>query len=301
MRGQAVGESKWRNQRDILPQMSRSLHVAIVVYRSDGAWLRRTLTSLCAAIDTAHAAGRLAEAHIDIVDNAATDSDNSTRDTVEALKAEVASPSAIPKAVRYVPMPANLGYGAANNRALKDTTADFVLVLNPDVETGRDAIAHGIAWLDAHESVAMVTPVATYPDGTPQFLVKRMPNVLALALRGFAPHWLKARFATTLAHYEMRDLAFDAPLTDCRIVSGCWMLMRGTAWRGSGGFDEKFFLYFEDFDLSARIAATAAIHRVPGCRIVHAGGNAADKGARHIGMFMRSAGRFFAKHGWRWV
>jgi GT2 family glycosyltransferase len=78
------------------------------------------------------------------------------------------------------------------------------------------------------------------------------------------------------------------------------MFIRGDSWRKVGGFDEKFFLYFEDFDLSMRIAKYAEIHRVPEFRIIHAGGNAAAKGASHILLFVRSAYRFFHKHGWRW-
>jgi hypothetical protein len=281
--------------------MSRTLHVAIVVYRSNGEWLLRTLHSLNRAIAVAQQQGRLDEAEIHVVDNAASEA--ATPAAHAALGTALAeAQQSLARGVRLSPLPmaANCGYGAANNAALARTRADYVLVLNPDVETAPDAISEAIAYLLAHADVAMVTPAATYPDGAPQYLVKGMPNVLALALRGFAPEPIRALFAGTLTRYEMRDVPFDAPLTGCRIVSGCWMVMRGDVWRASGGFDENFFLYFEDFDLSARIAQQHAIHRVPACRIVHAGGNAADKGGKHIGMFIRSAARFFSKHGWRW-
>ncbi|NJR72189.1 MAG: hypothetical protein HC782_03800 [Gammaproteobacteria bacterium] len=82
-------------------------------------------------------------------------------------------------------------------------------------------------------------------------------------------------------------------------MSGCCMLMRGEVWQRVGGFDEKFFLYFEDFDLSKRIAAIAEIHRLPSFQIIHGGGNASNKGLKHIRFFVQSAWRFFNKHGWR--
>ena len=71
---------------------------------------------------------------------------------------------------------------------------------------------------------------------------------------------------------------------------------RRTALEQTKGFDPAFFLYFEDFDLSYRIAKFSSISRVPDVRIVHAGGNAAKKGWRHRLFFIRSAARFYSKH-----
>jgi GT2 family glycosyltransferase len=200
-----------------------------------------------------------------------------------------------------VATPENNGFGTGNNIGLAGISADFVLLLNPDVELAVDAISSAVAHLGRDASCGAVTPIATSPDGTPQFLVKRDPTVFALALRGFAPDWLRARFVRDLRRYDYSDIAFDAPIKGCRVVSGCCLFTRGDVWREVGGFDAGFFMYFEDFDLSQRIASIGRIDRVPGCRIVHAGGNASQKGAKHIGMFVRSAARYFSKHGWRWA
>jgi GT2 family glycosyltransferase len=67
-----------------------------------------------------------------------------------------------------------------------------------------------------------------------------------------------------------------------------------------GGFDAKYFLYFEDFDLSIRVREHSRIAHVPSVRIKHYGGNTGNKGIRHIMLFMFSAVRFFSAHGWRW-
>ncbi len=279
--------------------MSRSLDVCVVVYHSDLDWLTKTLNSLRAAIEYATQQNLLATSRVQVVDNGAHQTDaTDIKAIIDKSLWAVPAPSSIKYA--YVAAPANLGFGAGNNLALQSSSADFVLVLNPDVAMAPDSIANAIRYLDANATAGAVTPVATFPDGQAQFLVKRYPTVTALALRGFAPAWLKRHYANALAHYDYRDVSFDAALRDCRIVSGCWLLMRGEAWRRACGFDTSFFMYFEDFDLSARIATTSRIDRVIGCRIVHAGGNAAAKGTKHVGMFMRSAMRFFNKHGWRW-
>jgi GT2 family glycosyltransferase len=64
-----------------------------------------------------------------------------------------------------------------------------------------------------------------------------------------------------------------------------------------GGFDPGFFLYFEDFDLTLRLSKVTTVAYCPRVRIVHHGGRAAAKGLRHIAWFVRSARRFFARHG----
>lgn len=287
--------------------MSRSLVVCIVVYHSDVHWLSKTLTSLRAAIDHARENNLIDSVDVRIVDNgagecaAAGDRSESAqiKSVIDTALWAIPGPSAVNYA--YVATPENNGFGAGNNTGLAGTRADFVLLLNPDVELAVDAISSALTHLDYDTACGAVTPIATSPDGTPQFLVKRDPAVLALALRGFAQGWLKARFVGYLSRYDYSDLAYDAPIQGCMVVSGCCLLLRGDVWREVDGFDTGFFMYFEDFDLSQRIAKISRIDRVPGCRIVHAGGNASRKGLKHIGMFVCSAARYFRKHGWRWV
>lgn len=270
----------------------RTLAVSVVTYRSDAQWLDRTLIALRAALLHALENGVLVEANVTL---AANDGEDASREIFERRLAGVHSGIRTQLLIGQ----GNIGYGAANNLALRSTRADAVLVLNPDVEMSQDCVTDGLQYLAATPTCAMVSPVAHNELGVAQSLIKAMPNVLVLGLRGFAPTWLRDGFASRLQDYERAEIAFDAPLYDGVIVSGCFMLMRASAWHDSGGFDEEFFLYFEDFDLSKRISESSQIHRVPACRIVHAGGQASRKGGKHIGMFARSAARFFSKHGWR--
>ena len=85
------------------------------------------------------------------------------------------------------------------------------------------------------------------------------------------------------------------------LASGCFMLLRAHSLATVGGFDERYFLYFEDFDLSLRLAQLGEVQYLPEMQIIHHGGYAARKGWRHIAMFLRSGIRFFQDHGWRWV
>jgi hypothetical protein len=196
----------------------------------------------------------------------------------------------------------NIGYGRGHNLAIARTAAEYHLVLNPDVELAPDSLANALAFIDAHPACGLLAPATFEEDGSLQFLCKRHPTVLDLLLRGFAPGWLRRRFQARLDRYEMRDVINERDVVwDPPIVSGCFMLFRTEVLRKLGGFDPRFFLYFEDFDLSLRMAKVARIAYVPSVRIVHHGGGAARKGLRHVRMFVTSAVKFFNVHGWRWV
>jgi GT2 family glycosyltransferase len=77
------------------------------------------------------------------------------------------------------------------------------------------------------------------------------------------------------------------------------MLCKTTELQKEGGFDPRFFLYFEDFDLSLRLGKHGAVVYLPTMRVRHGGGNAAKKGPEHRRYFIRSAVSFFNKHGWK--
>ena len=146
----------------------------------------------------------------------------------------------------------NIGYGIAHNLMLHGTGADYQLVLNPDVEVASDGIANAVRWLDAHPDVGAAAPAVTRPDGTPDFLCKRYPAVFDLLLRGFAPRFVRRLFKRRLDRYELRDYidpASEKPVLGLPVMSGCCMLVKRKAIDATGGFDPKYFLYFEDLRL----------------------------------------------------
>ncbi|MBL8514457.1 MAG: glycosyltransferase family 2 protein [Betaproteobacteria bacterium] len=275
-----------------------SMVVSLVIFEPGREWLLRTAVSLCAALNHALDAGALNSVTLVVADNGARSAQS---DWEQALSAELAA--LCPRAGFSVRAGhGNIGYGGGNNLAIRACApgAEWALVLNPDVEVEADSLTNAIRFMQRERACVMVTPVAFAPDGSPQYLVKNYPRVFVLAVRGFAPAWLKRALQRRLDEYDRADRPHDSPLTDARIVSGCFMLMRREAFERVQGFDERFFLYFEDFDLSLRMSELGAIVRLPECRIVHAGGQASRKGLGHIRMFARSAARFFGKHGWRW-
>ncbi|MGD9942757.1 MAG: glycosyltransferase [Burkholderiaceae bacterium] len=278
------------------------LLVSIVSYHSDSAALCATLLSLAAA------ARRLRDelgclTRLIIVDNSEGGRDvQRIHDCVgELLRAPAAT---LPLAVTVRSTGRNLGYGAANNLAQREVPdARYVLILNPDVVLEPDALCVGIAALRGDAGLSGVLPRSVDAAGHDLRLCRRMPGIAVLLARAFLPPGWPARLPALqrrLAAYEMRDLPLDQPHDATLCASGCFMLLRGSAWRSVGGFDPMFFLYFEDYDLSLRLRTLGPLRYLPAMRIRHDGGAAAAKGWRHIRLFGSSAMKFFRRHGWRW-
>ena len=272
--------------------MSARLTVAIVTFDPDPALLARAVDSLAAAARRAREAGAASLVRLFLVDNGPTGCERLVREAVARWDPALG-------AAEVLTGHGNLGYGRANNLVLARLDSDAHLVMNPDVELEPEALVAALAALGALPDVGLVAPAAFGDDGARQYLCKRFPSVWVLFLRGFAPAFLRARFAATLGAYEMRDAIGERLLTDVPLASGCFMLVRTRLLAKLGGFDPRFFMYFEDYDLSLRLAREAAIAYVPGVRIVHHGGEASRKGIRHVAWFVASAWRFFATHGWR--
>ena len=124
-------------------------------------------------------------------------------------------------------------------------------------------------------------------------------QIAALLLRGFAPGFIKRRFRSYLTMYECHDIYAQGKLSDVELLSGCCLIGCTDQFQSIGGFDESYFLYFEDFDLCLRLARLGRITCLTGTRIVHHGGDASKKGLKHIYLFCVSAFKFYRTHGWK--
>ena len=274
--------------------MPPSLSASIVTYRPEPRLLGRALASLAAAIVEARSLGAVGEARVLVIDNGPQAGRGGIDPAVAAWPAQAGS-------IEVVAGHGNLGYGRANNLALARAGSDFHLIMNPDVELEPDALAEALGALAEHPEVGLVAPAVYDDDGGLQYLCKRYPSVWVLFLRGFAPEWLRRRCARTLDDYEMRDVIGEGFVANVPLASGCFMLARTTLLARLGGFDPRFFMYFEDYDLSLRLGRESQVAYVPRARIVHHGGKASRKGVSHVAWFVRSAWRFFARHGWRFA
>lgn len=272
-------------------EAQRGLTVSIVVYHPDLAALESTVASLRAAVVRLRETRGTGPVSVVLVDNGGTPASLAFRDDLRRNGIDY----------RVIEGHGNVGYGRGHNLALHaDDRNAYHLVLNPDVILEEDALAVALDFFAAHPDVGLISPRIGDADGNRQYLCRRFPTVLDLFVRGFLPRSLRHLFERRLARYEMRDQINDRDVVwEPAIVSGCFMLFRTDVLRQLGGFDPRYFLYFEDYDLSLRTHDVARVAYVPAARVLHFGGGAGRKGWAHIRMFCRSAFQFFNRFGWR--
>ncbi|CAD6524400.1 glycosyltransferase family 2 protein [Paraburkholderia metrosideri] len=271
---------------------STGLSVSVVVYRPDIDQLSSTLTGVATACDMLQTSRPGLPVTLYLVDNGGLP-DCSV--ALEALRAQ---------GIRcdIIEGHGNVGYGRGHNLAIERSTSLYHLVLNPDVDLAPDALTVALDFFEAHTEAGLLTPWVGDERGQQQFLCRRYPTLLDLFARGFLPARLRSLFTRRLARYEMRDqingndIVWDPP-----IVSGCFMLFRTRLLKKLEGFDARYFLYFEDYDLSLRAHDVTRVVYAPSVRVLHHGGGAARKGSAHVRMFVASAWRFFNRFGWKWL
>ncbi len=275
------------------------LTVSVVYYRSRAEWVEQSLRSLAAAVRALKLQQKSVNCHLCLIDNEAKQYEG----VIIGRRLESSGELAIFDSLQFIVNQDNLGYGSAHNVSilippLKNN--DFHLVLNPDVLLAQDALCEGLSYLLAHPEVSMVAPRACDESGNYICLCKRYPRISELFLRGMRYGRFGRWVGSGLARYEMRELERAGEAITVPIISGCFMLARRCSLWAVGGFDHRFFLYFEDFDLSVNVASQGLVKYLPTMKIIHYGGGVMKKGVSHIIMFASSAVKFFNKHGWRW-
>jgi N-acetylglucosaminyl-diphospho-decaprenol L-rhamnosyltransferase len=198
--------------------------------------------------------------------------------------------------VTTVPRADNLGFAAGVNLAAKQSRAPFLLLLNPDTLTDSPVVRVLEDWMVTHPDVAVAGARVFNADNSVQPSARRFPDLTTLF--GGRSTWLTRRFPSNwFSRHNLVGLESHVPV-DVDWLSGACFMTRRDVFDKMGGFDEGFFLYWEDADYCRR-AADAGLRRmyVPTASVRHIGGRSAEYSlARAIRAFHRSAFRMYWKH-----
>ena len=213
--------------------------------------------------------------------------DNSSRDGTAALVKSV-DPQAEVLHIHW-----NVGFGAGHNLVLPRLQSKYHAVINPDIELREDAITKMARYMDEHPEVVLLSPRIVFP-GTQQdqILGKRNPTLRYLAasrLRGGGPP------KEVLSEYAMLDRNPDEPF-EIENATGCFMFIRTEALRKVGGFDERYFLYFEDCDITRKLAKEGKTLYFPGAVVDHVWHRESKKNLKLTFVQIDSMIKYF----WKW-
>ena len=190
----------------------------------------------------------------------------------------------------------NVGFGKANNQAIAKATGEYILFLNPDTILTEDTLRDAIEHADKHPSMGGLGTMMLYADGkfanesrrglpTPWTALCKMSGLCALMPK-----------SKIFGKYYMGYLSKETP-AEIEIISGAFFLARRSALDKTGFFDEKFFMYGEDIDLSYRLLQKGYKNHYIPSPIIHYKGESTQKSTfRYVHIFYTAMLIFFKKH-----
>lgn len=226
--------------------------------------------------------------------------DNASPDGSGALLEKAASDGTLAprggQRVQVICRNTNGGFGAGHNTVLPLLDSDFHFILNPDILLTADTLSDMAQWAQEHPQSVMARPALVFPDGTQQQLPLQKCSALALVyrqlgflkfLKGFNDRYVMAG----------QDLSHPVQIDFC---TGSFSMVRTDAFRTVGGFDEAYFMYVEDADLTQKMRTVGQVWLLPQYTAVHAWHRAPHSSASHFRLQLKSMCRYFGKWGFRW-
>lgn len=191
----------------------------------------------------------------------------------------------------------NLGYGRAHNIAIRESVfyhTPFHLVINSDVWIKAEDLDLLHDFMESTPEVGSLMPRVIYPDGELQYLCKLLPNPFILVARRFLP---KCWTRKINERYELRKSGYDRPM-NVPYLSGCFMLLRTEAVLKARLFDERYFMYPEDIDLTRTIHRDYLTLYYPAVTIIHDHARASYHHWHMTWVHIENMCRYFQKWGW---
>lgn len=199
--------------------------------------------------------------------------------------------------ILYMHQSINLGYGAAHNIAMLRSLEENVTahaVINPDIRFEPHVLLELLNYLNKNINVGLIMPQICYPNGDTQQLCKLIPTPISLFGRRFLPKCINHFISRK---YDLLDFEFSQE-TNVPILSGCFMFMRTEVFSTIGLFDDRYFMYLEDFDLSRRIHAKYNTIFYPYAKVYHEYNRESNRNFKLLWVHINSAIKYFNKFGW---
>ena len=261
------------------------LSISIVVYQEIFLQIKDCLSSLIGSIpdDIRY--------EITLVDNGALKLNKDFSFEIELKKCFPNLP------IYYLVSTKNGGYGYGHNQVILKSQADYHLILNNDVYMMPNTLKNALNFMQQHKQVGMLVPDVYDMDEKRVYLCRHNPSLWISFLRRFAPSFLKKIFQKQLSKFQMQDKNYNENMFKLSNPTGCFMFCRLELLKQLGGFDEKFFMYYDDSDLGRRMAKISLIAYSPAVKIKHVWRRAAYQDRRMAWIASKSA----LYYSWKWL
>lgn len=191
----------------------------------------------------------------------------------------------------------NVGFGEGNNIGIKEglnNEAKYHVVLNPDIIFEPRVIDGLLNYMDSHKEIGVVKPALTHMDGSFNASALMLPSPLTILGKRLLPKFIAKRINYK---HELQDIDLDV-IREVPNFSGSFMFIRASVLEEVGLFDDRYFMYFEDFDLVRRIHEVSKVVYYPFETIIHAHAAEHRTNRKLLMISMRAAYRYFNKWGW---
>ena len=194
--------------------------------------------------------------------------------------------------VNLIVLPKNRGFGYGHNQVLNTINSDFHVILNPDITFDTNIFDELSSYLKNISDVAMVVPQILNSDGSIQDLPRCAPKFKYL-ISGRLERFCRL-FKLWRDEYTCKGKNFDKP-TEIDFCSGCFIMIRTDIFKKLNGFDERFFMYFEDADLTRRAQNYGKTVLNPNFCATHTWERTSSKKFKYLCIHINSMIKYFKK------
>lgn len=214
-----------------------------------------------------------------IIDN------NSSDETIEVVEK-------IEGNIQILDTKQNKGFGYGHNTILNKLNSKYHLVINPDISLEDGQIDLMIGYMNENPQIGLLSPLIVSPDQSIQYLCKKNPTVFDMFIRRVSPKIFPKR----QEEYILKSTGYNK-IMEIDYASGCFMVFNTMVFKNINGFDDNFFMYLEDADITRRVNKTSKAVFYPQARVIHAWERGSHKSLKLGLITIKSMSVYFKKWG----
>ena len=183
----------------------------------------------------------------------------------------------------------NAGFGYGHNQVLSLIDSDYHFIINPDIIINENTITDIVQFMQNNSNVGMLCPKILNDDGTEQLLPASIPKL----------KYLVSRYLKIFSKWENEYVKKDKRNTDVlniEFCTGCFMVIRTDIFKKINGFDDRFFMYFEDADLTRRVNEISDVVMYRKAEVTHKWHRQSSKSLKYFRIIITSMFKYF----WKW-